>query len=349
MKLTLVGTVFPSLLIAVAVVLGGCGGRDGSEKAERETFVAEKMNGYTPVKDQGRSDVCWVFAMLATIETEHIGRGDSVNLSPYYVVRQLLERDAQRCYISQGRTAMSLRGTGKMLVNAIERYGVVPYDAYCKGVDASITVVRNKVRRAVANAAGVKTGIDESNTRVQAILDADLGPVNNHVYLYSAEYTPQEFARSVCAPFEYESLTSFTHHPFYESFVLETPDNHDRDAYQNVPIDQLVERVERAVRSGHGVCWEGDTSNAFFSFANGVARLPEGTDVTQESRQRAFERFETTDDHCMAIVGIAHDKSDRKYFVMKNSWGTKNRYGGLMYVSFDYVKLYTVAVFLPRV
>ena len=57
----------------------------------------------------------------------------------------------------------------------------------------------------------------------------------------------------------------------------------------------------------------------------------------------------TTDDHCMAIVGIARNKSGEKYFVMKNSWGTDNPYGGLMFVSADYLRLKTIAVFLPRI
>jgi len=33
--------------------------------------------------------------------------------------------------------------------------------------------------------------------------------------------------------------------------------------------------------------------------------------------------------------------------VMKNSWGTSNPYHGLMYMSVDYFKIKTVAVFIP--
>ena len=43
----------------------------------------------TPVKNQGKSELCWAYAMLATIETEHLLRGDSVNLSPQYLGRML--------------------------------------------------------------------------------------------------------------------------------------------------------------------------------------------------------------------------------------------------------------------
>ena len=64
----------------------------------------------------------------------------------------------------------------------------------------------------------------------------------------------------------------------------------------------------------------------------------------QLSRAEAFERFEVTDDHCMAIIGTARDGRGRLYFVCKNSWGTDNPYGGLMYMSEQYFRLNTVAV-----
>lgn len=314
---------------------------------EREEFVAEVMNGYTPVKDQGKGETCWAFAMLAAIETEHIGMGDSVNLSPYYAIRKVMERKAARCYFSGRRQRLSMRGTAMTLVNAIEADGVVPYDAYHGGKDANVTVAANKIGRIAL----ARTGLDKCLRSVANVLDDAFGHAPRHVFMYGAEYTPQEFARSVCAPCEYKALTSFTHHPFYTSFALEIPDNRDGDLFFNVPIDTLAQWVEKAVRGGHGVCWEGDISERGFSFAKGIARLGAGASTTQESRQRAFERLATTDDHCMAIVGIAHDSQGRKYFVMKNSWGTDNPYGGLMYVSFDYFRLKTVAVFLslPKV
>ena len=53
----------------------------------KEKFTVELRLPTTPVKDQGSSSLCWVYGMLATLETEHIMRGDSVNLSPDYVAR----------------------------------------------------------------------------------------------------------------------------------------------------------------------------------------------------------------------------------------------------------------------
>jgi bleomycin hydrolase len=100
-------------------------------------------------------------------------------------------------------------------------------------------------------------------------------------------------------------------------------------------MDSLLSITERAIRTGHGVCWEGDISEQGFNWEEGYA-------VTSLWNGR------TTDDHCMAIVGLAHDEEGEQYFIMKNSWGTKNPYDGLMYLSYGYFLRKTVAVFLYR-
>jgi bleomycin hydrolase len=37
-----------------------------------------------------------------------------------------------------------------------------------------------------------------------------------------------------------------------------------------------------------------------------------------------------------------------RFFIAKNSWGTGNPYGGYMYLSFNYVKLKTIAILEKR-
>lgn len=312
-----------------------------------ERFTVEVMNAFTPVKDQGRCDGCWAYAMLAAIETEHIMRGDSVHLSVAYALRSAVDAGFGRCYLSGGAVGVTTRGTAADLISTIGDCGIVTYDAY-RGRDASAPVVAaRKAGRMALSAVRLRMGLGAARARLGRLLDEEFGPAPARVFMLGAEYTPQEFARSVCAPGEYVALTSFTHHPFYTDFALEVPDNVARRLFRNVPVDTLMARMERAVRAGRGVCWEGDVSEPGFSFARGVARLPQGTPAGQADRQRAFERFDTTDDHCMAVVGLARDAGGRLFYVMKNSWGTANPYGGLVYVAEDYVRLKTVAVVMP--
>lgn len=333
-------------------VLAGCrraaDSRNNSTAGVPAHFKVEVMNRYTPVKNQGRSPLCWAYAMLAAIETEHIMRGDSVNLSVKYAARNVLMDNYRRCYLSGGRARFTMRGMGQTLINSIGSDGLVPYDAYRDEPDADFRVLANKVRRIAWKSINTRAGLNRFTGQAREVVDETLGTPPLRVYMLGATYTPREFARSVCAPGEYAALTSFTHHPFYESFPLEVPDNYEHNMFYNIPIDTLVAVTERAVRRGRGVCWEGDTSEPGFSFGRGTAELSTSDVPSQDSRQRAFERFDTTDDHCMAIVGLARDRSGRLFFIMKNSWGTDNPYGGLMYVSADYVRMKTIAVYLPQ-
>ncbi len=337
--------VFPLLIAAVLLV--ACSRRQ-SEEQPVEHFTIEVLNPSTPVKDQGRSPACWIYAMLAAIETEHIGRGDSVNLSPYYTMRKMFEEGAQQAYLTRRTSSLLPRGTAMRALRLIETYGTMPYDAYRHGSEVNTAVLARKIAIGVKVSANSRRGLEASNATVGSMLNAAFGHEPRRVYMLGAEYSPQEFARSVCAPGEYEALTSFTHHPFGSSFALEIPDNIDHDQCLNVPIDTLMERMERAVIQCNGVCWEGDVSEPGYSSAQGIARLPRGCDLSQAARQRAFERFETTDDHCMSIVGLAHDGRGGKYFIMKDSYGTSNPYGGFVYVSFEYVRMKTVAVVISN-
>ena len=335
-----------AMLAAAALAAAGCtASRPGPQAGP---FTTEVINAYTPVKDQGRSDACWAYAMLAAIETEHIMRGDSVHLSPAYALRSALAEGFSRCYLSRGAVEVATRGTMLTLIATIAGGGIVPYDAYHRAGGDAAAVAARKAGRLAAAEASRRSGLRRGKLKLRRLLDETFGPEPRAVYMLGARYTPQEFARSVCAPGEWVALTSFTHHPFYTDIDLELADNHGRERFRNVPIDTLMACMERAVRAGRGVCWEGDVSEPGFSFGRGVALLPAGTPTGQADRQVAFERFATTDDHCMAVVGLARDARGRLFYIMKNSWGTANPYGGLMYVAEDYVRLKTIAVAMPR-
>jgi hypothetical protein len=329
-------------LLLLLLCLTGCDRRSQST-APKNAMHIDQLLPTTPVKDQGRSALCWDYAILATIETEHLVRGDSVNLSPDYLARRYVEEQARECFFAKGQKAVLLRGMGSTALNLIGRYGAVPYDAYHNYEGVNYNAVARKAMSVARSAAS----LEQMNNHLTTVLDDAIAYLPTHIYMLGAEYTPLEFAHSVCLPGEYESLTSVTHHPFGSRFVLESPDNHYRDSYLNVPIDTLMSLITRTLRRGHPVCWEGDISEKGFSFAKGMATLGSSErTVTQAERQRELERHQTTDDHAMELCGLAHDRRGRRFFIAKNSWGTDNPFGGFMFLSYDYVKLKTIAVFL---
>ena len=69
--------------VLLSMVASSCA--DRADKSVPRSFRNEVVLKTTPVKDQGSSELCWAYAMLATIETERLEMGDSVNLSPDYL------------------------------------------------------------------------------------------------------------------------------------------------------------------------------------------------------------------------------------------------------------------------
>ena len=320
------------------------------EEVKPETFTTEILLKTTPVKNQGKSSLCWAYAMLATIETEHIMRGDSLNLSVTFLARHLLEDQLENNYLSHQTTPITTRGMSGDALWLMENYGAMPYDTWHDNADYTLLCRKLQI---MANAAAVhKTGLKKLIDDAEPLMNQQMGVKKGNVYLLGSEYTPLEFAHSLFRHGEYEALTSFTHHPYNKRMILGVPDNRYGNAMLNVPLDTLQTRIVNALRQGHPVCWEGDTSNPGFSFSKGIAVYDNSANtsstknnkVDAEIRQKAFETRRTTDNHCMAIVGLARDKNGMLYFICKNSWGTSNPYHGFMYMSEDYLRMNTLAV-----
>ena len=322
--------------------------REKQESQRLQRPRTECLVKTTPVKNQGASELCWIYAMLATIESDRLMEGDSVNLSPQYIGRKYIEELADRYYLTNGKEEINLRGMSSMLFPLLSRYGITHYDAFHRD-DANFRVLIRKVQQMAQVAYSQRKGLTSFRNDLCTLLDEELHGSPRYVFMLGAEYTTLEFAHSVCHEDDYEALTSFTHHPFGNRFVLETPDNRLQDQFLNVPLDTLMKRIETSLRNGHAVCWEGDISEPKFSFAKGVAKMEnEQQVVTQELRQKEFEQQQTTDDHCMEIIGIAHTDKGSRYFICKNSWGTQNPFGGWMYLSENYLRAKTLAVWMKK-
>ena len=223
---------------------------------------------------------------------------------------------------------------------------------------------------------------------IAGVVDAYLGDLpdenmEDFKFTYKEkEYTPKSFQNELGLDMSnYVSLTSYTHHPFYSQFALEVQDNWAMRTCYNLPIDELMKVMEESVKTGYTFAWGADVSEKGFSFRDGLAILPEdegtiqkkGKDdkyfnsagaekisnafmtpgpekiVTQEERQDAFDAQETTDDHGMHITGVIKDQNGTKYFIVKNSWGTKhNDCDGYFYASFPYARYKTMNIMLHK-
>ena len=216
-----------------------------------------------------------------------------------------------------------------------------------------------------------------------AVIDSYLGEVPEKFTYNGKEYTPQTFAKELGLNIDdYVSLTSYTHHPFYSEFPLEIEDNWRWANSYNLPLDEFMAVFENAVNTGYSIAWGSDVSEKGFT-RNGIAVVPDikaietsGSDqdkwvglsktekdneikkliekpcqeiaVTQAMRQEAYDNYQTTDDHGMIIYGIAKDQTGKKFYMVKNSWGTDNKYQGTWYASEAFVAYKTMNIIVHK-
>ena len=201
-------------------------------------------------------------------------------------------------------------------------------------------------------------------------MDSYLGAVPK-TFMYNGKmYTPETFGKEVVGlqDEKYMSLISIESRPKYCNTLMAVPDNWCYEYAFNVTMEDLIRTIDYALSKGYTVGWGADVSEKSFSWRNGLALVPEKDykdlseaeqkdyfhvywnekQITPQMRQEAFDNYETTDDHAMQIVGLAKDQKGREYYIVKNSWGTRNDNKGYLYVSKNYVRYKTMNIIVNQ-
>ena len=99
MKRTLIITTILGALVFTSCGYKGKTSVPSSNPGNGQLPSNVKLISTTPIKDQGESELCWAYGMLGTIESEHIMKGDSINLSIAYIARMMLQEKAVEYYL----------------------------------------------------------------------------------------------------------------------------------------------------------------------------------------------------------------------------------------------------------
>jgi bleomycin hydrolase len=329
-----------------------------------------------PVEDQGKSGTCWSFSGLSFFQAEalRLNKNNNINLSEMFVVRNMYALKAANFIQMHGKTQFGDGGEFTDDLRCLRDFGMVPqsvYDGNKRGAYDDTKMLR-RLDSLVKTVAGSEKTIDLDNFKFKfdGYLDYDMGELPQTFTYDGKSYTPKSFAASLgINADDYVVLTSFTHHPFYQPFILEVPDNWNWQSFYNVPLDELTAIAENALKKGYTVGWAADVSEPGFNFSAGLAvvsdslpaRMPKATydqlfkatfkekQITPELRQQAFDNYETQDDHGMHIVGLVQDQSGHYFFRVKNSWGIGHNTGdGYFYASEPYFAYKTTNIMVNK-
>ena len=381
---------FKSILSAAAcglIALSASAQAQAPANAPEYEFTVVKENPVTSIKNQYRSGTCWCYSALSFIESEILRtKGQEVDLSEMFVVGKSYHDRAVKYVRLDGHLNFAAGSSFGDVLHVIEDYGIIPQDIYSgfnygtempeqneldavlKGyVDAVCKNPNKKLTTAWVN------GLD-------GILNAYFGEAPEKFTVAGTEYTTESYRDYLgINPDDYVNITSFTHHPFYEPFIIEVCDNWRWDSAYNLPMDEMMEVMYNAIEKGYTIAWGSDVSEKGFT-RNGIAvmpveetkaaagsdqerwvgkaadqpaqevkaELPKEMQITQEMRQEGYDRKTTTDDHGMHIYGIAKDQNGNQYFMVKNSWGETGKYKGVWYASDPFVRYKTLNIVVHK-
>ncbi|MDP4261915.1 MAG: C1 family peptidase [Bacteroidota bacterium] len=334
----------------------------------KEDFTAIKILPATPVKNQAMTGTCWCFSTTSLVESQCMkNTKEEVDLSEMFTVRNIYIEKARNYILRQGKAQFGEGGLGHDLIRAISLYGAVPDSVYSglkpgqKMYNHSAMV--GQLEQYLNDVLKKRPLPDNWLDGYTKILDDNLGVVPTDFKYRGKTYTPPSFAKDVLkfSADDYVSITSFTHHPYYKPFVLETPDNFANGSFYNLPLEMMIDVVKDAVNKGFTVMWDADVSNNGFRQNKGLALYvgniskddPFTTDTKEESwdaakRQKLYENLTTEDDHLMHIIGTEKSKDGKLFFIVKNSWGKVGPYDGYINVSESYFAINTVSLVVPK-
>ena len=356
-------------------------------KAPEYEFTTVKENPITSVKNQYRSGTCWCFSALSFVESEILRtKGVEVDLSEMFVVGKSYRDRAVKYVRLDGHLNFAAGSSFGDVLHVIDDYGIVPQEAmpgFNYGTDKP---EHNELDAALK---GYVTAIAKNPNKklttawlngFDGIVEAYFGEYPETFTVAGAEYTPESYRDYLGINYDdYVNISSFTHHPFYEPFIIEVCDNWRWDSAYNLPMDEMMEVMYNAIENGYTIAWGSDVSEKGFT-RNGLAvmpveekktvagsdqerwvgkaaekqeedvkaELPKEQEITQEMRQDGYDRKTTTDDHGMHIYGLAQDQNGTKYFMVKNSWGETGKYKGIWYASDAFVRYKTLNIVVHK-
>ncbi len=323
-------------------------------------MAAPKMSDFTIITNdkpvsQGITGTCWCFSTTSFYESE-IRRlaGADVQLSEMYTVYWEYVEKAREFVKTRGASVFDEGSETNAVQRTLTKHGAVPLEAYTGTKPGQPYHDHAKMAAEMRTyLAGVKDRAAWNETvvteTIRDILDHYLGAPPTSVTVGGKRMTPKEYLRDVVKikPDDYVTFMSLKSEPFNTLAEYKVPDNwwHSKD-YYNVPADDFMALIKRALKDGYSISLGGDVSESGIDSKLGLMAVPSydipSSFINDDARLLRFLNGATTDDHAMHLIGYAEKPGSGLWFLVKDSGagGHANKdHTGYWFVHEDYVKL----------
>lgn len=308
---------------------------------------------FNPPVSQGNTGTCWSFATTSFFESEIYRLSKrKVKLSEIYTVYWEYVEKAKGFVDTRGSSLFAEGSEANAVTRIWKKYGVVPeadfsglkegqiYHNHAKMFNEMNSYLESVKKE---NAWNEKTVVET----IKSILNYYLGTPPASVTVEGKAYSPKEYLENYLGLTldDYIDVLSYMQKPYYEKVEYEVPDNwwHNSD-YYNLPLDEFLAVLKKAIRNGFTVGLGGDVSEPGKSAELDVFMVPDfdipSEHIDENARQFRFSNQTTTDDHGIHLVGYLN-KPDQNWYLIKDS-GAGSRNGnnkGYYFFTEDYIKL----------
>ncbi len=312
-----------------------------------------KIFWHTDPISQGLSGMCWCFCTTSYFESEiYRLTKRNIKLSELYTVYWEYIEKARRFVQERGDSEFGEGSESNAVKRIWKKYGIVPAEVY-SGLKPNQKVHdHRKLYEEMNNYLQyVKTNHlwneEVTISTIISILNHYLGEPPKSFDYQGKNYTPLEFFQKVVRlnMDDYLDFLSLKQQPYYQQVEFEVPDNwwHSKE-YYNIPLDEFMAIIKKAVRNNYSVCIGGDVSEPGYDSHYEVAMVPSfdipSQFIDEDARQLRFSNKTTEDDHGIHLVGY-WEKDGQDWYLIKDS-GSGARNGpnfGYYFYHEDYIKL----------
>ena len=318
-----------------------------------------KSQWHNPTISQGSTGTCWDFSTTSFYESE-VKRltGKEVKISEAYTFYWEYVLKARGFVDSRGATIFEEGSEGNAVTRIYKKYGAMPWDAY-NGLngnkfhshDKMYAEMNNYLKSVKKNNAWDANVVEET---IKSIMNHYIGTPPESFKVDDKEYTPLSYLNDYLklSPDDYVELLSYKQERYYLKCSYDVPDNWwNSKEYYNVPLDEYMDALKKAIKAGYTMSIGGDVSEAGFLNSKGepnVAIIPSfdipSEYINEDARQFRFSNKTTTDDHGMHLVGYVEEDGEFWFLIKDSSSGSRNNdvdspEFGYYFFSEDYIKL----------